>query len=97
MRVSIQLQLEAALQLQESGTKDRGAAPAQLGAAPVLKLLKKLGLRLEPVHPGTSDPMLAPYFAIEIADRQTADRVLQELQQMKVVDAAYLKPEDEMP
>jgi hypothetical protein len=97
MRIVIQLQPDAAREVHELQRRDRRTAPGRLRAAPVFALLEKLGLQLDPVHPDTRDPSLAVFFTIEIADQRTADRLLQDLQQMKVVDAAYLKPEDELP
>jgi hypothetical protein len=97
MRIVIQLEPDAAREVHALQRTTRGTAPGRLRAAPVFALLEKFGLQLDPVHPGTRDPSLAVYFTIEIADQRTADRLLQDLQQMKVVDAAYLKPEDELP
>lgn len=60
--------------------------------------LEELGVVLRPVHPGTDDPLLAPYFAVEVEDdEELAERVLTVLRGSPVVDAAYTKPAAELP
>jgi hypothetical protein len=97
MQISIQLQPDAARELQDLRRAGSPATPGRLRATPVLAALEKLGLQLEPVHPGTDDPSLALHFTVEVPDQRTADRVIQALRQIKVVDAVYLKPADELP
>ena len=58
---------------------------------------EELGVVLEPMHPGAEDPHLAPYFTVEVPDYATAERVIAHLQGLEAVEAAYLKPPDEMP
>lgn len=57
----------------------------------------ELGIQLQPLHPGQTHPMLASYFTAEVPDRETADSVINRLSQFKTVEAAYLKPDDELP
>ena len=52
-----------------------------------------LGLRLRPMHPGSDDPELASWFVAEADDGE----VVSALRSMAGVDAAYLKPADELP
>ena len=63
----------------------------------ILQILKELGLVLRPVHPGATDPLLAPYFTAEVRDIDQAEQVIQRLRQISVVEAAYVKPPAEMP
>jgi hypothetical protein len=59
--------------------------------------LEKLGVELEPMHPGTRDPFLAPYFIVEVPDSETAERIVTHLRQSGAIEAAYIKPLDELP
>jgi hypothetical protein len=76
-----------------------------LGAAPPLpspaaELAEKavaLGLILEPVHPGTTDPQLSTYYTAEVPDRAAAERAAAELRQCRAVEAAYVKPPEALP
>jgi hypothetical protein len=61
------------------------------------KIQRDLGITLEPVHPGVSDPTLASYFTVEVPDEDTAERVVERLKLCKAVDGAYIKPSDELP
>jgi hypothetical protein len=49
------------------------------------------------LHPGREDPLLAPYFTVEVPDAATAERVIAGLQNCEAVEAAYLKPPEAMP
>jgi hypothetical protein len=59
--------------------------------------MHELGLSLIPIHPGVEDEDLMRYFAVEVPDRSSADGVVQRLRQCAAVDAAYIKPPDELP
>ena len=98
MRVEIQVQSDAALDLhgQQAGPQ-KGASQSASGASELKREVEELGLRLEPMHPGQTHPLLAPYFMIEVPDRQTAERVIDRLTHNKIVEAAYLRPEDAAP
>jgi len=56
-----------------------------------------LGVTLEPMFPGSEDPEMASYFAVEVATREHAERVADRLRSLEAVDAAYVKPSDERP
>jgi hypothetical protein len=58
---------------------------------------KSLGIVLKPVHPGSDDPNLAPYFMIDVPDPAIGEKVLDRLRLCKAVDGAYLKPSDALP
>jgi hypothetical protein len=98
MRVEVQLQPDAALALHNrQAGPNRGASETESDAYKLRRDLEKMGLRLEPIHPGQTHPLLAPYFMIEVPDRQSAERVLDHLSKYKIVEAAYLRPEDAAP
>ena len=49
------------------------------------------------MHPGTNDPDLMRFFTAEVSDSQSAEQLIARIQQDAEVEAAYLKPPDEMP
>lgn len=55
------------------------------------------GVALQPMHPGTDDPDLMRFFTVEVPDGASAEQVVARLQEDTEVEAAYLKPPDEMP
>ena len=63
----------------------------------LLQTAKELGVTLSPMHPSTEDPSLASYFIIEVRERATAEQVIARLSHSHGVEAAYLKPPDELP
>jgi hypothetical protein len=79
----------------------REVAPALhgLGASAtgdrVRAVVAQFGLRLEPLHPGTTDPSLQQHFTLEVVDQATAAQVVAMLRQTPSVEAAYVKPADE--
>jgi hypothetical protein len=90
MEITIKLAMAEALAFQKSET-----TPPDLQQ--VLEILKDLGMVLMPVHHGATDPLLAPYFTIEVQDMEQAEKVIQRLRQISVVEAAYIKPPAELP
>lgn len=52
---------------------------------------------LHPVHPDETDLLLESFYAVDVADRDEAARVLTRLQNDPSVEAAYIKPDDELP
>ena len=60
-------------------------------------MVAHLGLRLEPMHPGASEPSMRQYFTTHFADKTAASNVVAQLQQNPSVEAAYVKPGDELP
>jgi hypothetical protein len=61
------------------------------------QISRELGIVLEPMHPGAQDPLLSPYFIVSVSDTAAADRIIASFQRYKAIEAAYLKPKDEMP
>ena len=60
-------------------------------------MIEAFGLTLEPMHRDTDDPTLQSYFVVEVPDHATAQRVMARLRQLEAVEAAYVKPPDELP
>ena len=92
MRVIVQLQEDAAMELQQ-GQVDRTSSSTK----ELLDAAAGLGARLEPLHPGQTHPLLTPYFMVEVADREAAQKVIDSLSRFQIVEAAYLKPPEQMP
>ena len=90
MHVIVQVSADAAHALHQ-----RGPPTAELRE--LLKMVEELGTLLKPVHPGAEDPLLAPYFVVEVSDATMAEQVTARLRQFKTVKAAYLKPPDGPP
>ena len=97
MQVEVQLQPDVALDLHQQVEHREKASPSRSRAADLKQAVEELGLKLEPMHPGQSHPLLVPYFMIEVPDRQTAERVIHRLTQHQAVEAAYLRPEEAAP
>jgi hypothetical protein len=56
-----------------------------------------LGVSLQPMHPGTDDPELSRKFRSEVPDRDEAEQVAASLMESDAVEAAYYKPDAELP
>ena len=89
MQVVIKVSEEAARSLRG---QERLPAGERLRA-----LANRLGLHLEPMHPGTFDRSMQQYFTLEAGDQAAAMRAVKVLQQEPFVEAAYVKPADEAP
>jgi hypothetical protein len=63
----------------------------------LVRISDELGVDLEPLHPGTTSPLLIPYFTVEVPDVATAERVMERLRHVWGVEAVYVKPPDEAP
>lgn len=97
MRVMLQLRGDAARELQGQSGRSAGFQEKEPDIQELLKAAAELGVRLEPVHPGETHPLLTPHFLVETPNRETAERVIDKLSGFKTVEAAYLKPDDELP
>ena len=61
------------------------------------KMAKKLDISLKPMHPDSKDLLLEQYFIVEISETLSVEQVIKLLRQCKAVEAAYIKPPDELP
>ena len=71
--------------------------PATAEAEELSRAVEALGATLKSMHPGVEDPGLMKYFIVEAPDPATTQHTIDRLRQLKVVEAAYLKPPDELP
>lgn len=74
-----------------------GQQPPTSASEELIRTAKEAGAALHPMHPGATDSYLAPYFYIEVPDRETADRVVADLGHSPATQAAYWKPEGSPP
>lgn len=59
------------------------------------QLAQQLKVRIQPMHPQTTDEALSSYFTIEVADPALARRYAERFQRCPGVEAAYVKTPDE--
>lgn len=72
-------------------------APLTTETQELMKVAEESGVALQPLHPGSTDPTLTPYFVAETPDRMTAERLVTRFQRIRAIESAYIKPKDEMP
>ena len=89
MYVTVQIKPPAAA---ERSRYVPGQLPAELREAE-----SSLGITIQPMHPGTTDPTLASYFYVDVPDQPAAERVIALLRQYSSVEAAFLKPPEGPP
>lgn len=90
MQVVIQVSADVARALHQQG-------PPTAESEDFLRAIETFGLTLIPMHPGTDDPNLQSFFTVEVQDQETAQRLIDRLQQLAEIEAAYVKPPDELP
>lgn len=90
MEVIVQLAGEAAGDFLRARTSNPEVA--QLS-----RVLGNLGVTLRPQHPGLDDAGLSRYFVTEVRDRDQGSRVVAALTALRIVTAAYAKPQAEPP
>ncbi len=69
---------------------------ANPGVSDVLRTIEALAGSLHPLHPGIDDARLASYFQVDVPDKRTAEQLASTLRANPVVEAAYVKPREEM-
>lgn len=74
----------------------RAPAPPTSAAAELVRTVEGLGGTLSPLHPEEADPLLAPFYRVEV-EEGTTQRALDALLASDGVDGAYVKPLDEPP
>jgi hypothetical protein len=67
------------------------------GVAALQRVVARLGVRLQPMHPASADAALTRYFVIDGVDTGALEATVAELRQCVAVTAAYAKPADEAP
>ena len=87
--VTVQVSPDEALALHEQTPSDE--------TKDLLSLVNRLGVNLKPVHPSARDPLLIPFFTVEVPDQATAERIIAALRESKAVEGAYIKPPEAAP
>ena len=67
------------------------------GQGAVVELVRRLGLRLQPMDTGTPVRDLERFFVVEVPDASARESALDQLRSCGDVEAAYVKPHDEPP
>jgi hypothetical protein len=70
----------------------RGGEPTPRGLEEPQEKLRRLGLRLEPLHARAEDPSLAAWFRVSVEDEPTAEEVAATLRESAGVQSAYVEP-----
>jgi hypothetical protein len=89
-KVQVQLSPDTALVFHQRKPSSKQSEKLQ-------RVLNELGISLQPVHPGIEDPILIPFFEIEISDTSSGQQIIERLNELESVEAAYIKPRDEAP
>lgn len=90
MQVMLHLQADTARML-------RCRSSAAAATSELLSRAQKLGVTLRPMRSPSADSVLASDFTVEVPDRATAERIIDELRGCEAVEAAYFVPSDELP
>ena len=85
MRVTLQLTPAAARRARAPRTRSTGG-----------NVLPWLAYSLQPVHPTTQDPELETFFTIDVREPGEAAELARRLREDPCVEAAYIKPDDEL-
>jgi hypothetical protein len=97
MYIIIQLREDVASELRNHLGNKNTVQLVDLEVQSLLNLVTKIGVRLEPVHQNTLNPLLVPFFMIAVTDRELSEKIISSLQQFTIVEAAYLKPDEQLP
>lgn len=89
MKLPVQIDSETATALLDK--------PEGSSASDLKKHLRKMGVSLSPMHPGTKDPELRTWFHATVPAGADAQEVARNLRAYKSILAAYPKPLDEPP
>lgn len=90
MQVTVQVSANVARVLHQR-------SPPTAESKALLRMIETFGLALCPMHRDSDDPNLQSYFTVEVPDYATAQRVTDRLRQSGAIEAAYVKPPDELP
>ena len=88
MRVIVQLRDDPPAAADRQGTRASGR---------LASVLDDYALTARPLDPGTTDPTLRRFYTIDLPPEVSVDDLLDRLRTLDGVEAAYVKPPDEMP
>ena len=95
--ITLQVSEETAQALRDATVAQSGSSSHSRSVPSAVKLVRDLGVELEPLHPGTIDSELQRFFIVTMEDGEPVDQVLDSLRECHGIDAAYLKPPDALP
>ena len=81
----------------EVASELRHSAPGCEAAQEIVNIAGEYGLKVEQLHPGVEDPLMARSFFIDVQDTVIAQEVITRLKSVEGVEAAYLTPAGEPP
>jgi hypothetical protein len=84
-QVAVHVRPDVALALQ-------GREAATPASEEILREASRLGVSMEPVHPGTRAPDLLTHFTVYVEDAEKARAVAEALQRSEAVEGAYVTP-----
>src|SRR5262245_47560364 len=90
VEISVQLRPDVARALSNRGPKTRESAAVVDAAA-------RLGVALEPLHPGADDPLLSPHYVARATGAESPDALRRALAKVPGIEGAWIKPADEPP
>ena len=90
MQITLQLDRDIAHEL-------RHGQPPSVHTREILSTIEALQLSLRPIHPGTADSDMDRYFTVDLDDEASGEELRQRLEGCIGVEAAYIKPADELP
>ena len=88
MHVIVHLDPEVAKEINAGGSQSPKAKE-------LMNIMNSLGVKLQPIHPGSPDPRLGSTFFVEARDAAHAAETVSQLQAAGT--KAYMKPSAEMP
>ncbi len=91
MHITVKLSEDVVRRLGSKVARER-ATETVLGMTP-----EEANVEIRPMHPDTNDPGLSSFYTVEVADEAQAEQTLSRLRSSSVVEAAYVKPADELP
>ena len=87
--------VDVMIQLSPPAGQDDAPTLRESQLAELRRLLK--GHSVEPLHPGSADPVLSSYYRAQVRDMKSAAKVIEAVSGLSSVTAAYVKPADELP
>lgn len=97
MQLVIQLREDVALGVKKRLVNNDTVQEVNQEVQSLLNLTSKFGVKLESIHPNSIDPLLTNFFMIVVTDQELANRIIECLKQFTIVEAAYLKPDYQLP
>jgi hypothetical protein len=90
VNISVQVAIDEARALHQLG-------PATPESEKLLQLQRELGIHLRPTFPDAEDPNLIVWFTAQTSSLDIAEQAINRLQAAPAVEAAFIKPPDELP